>query len=76
MKEALLEEVSESQAKVFEYIAWVEENSTPMGAPDPAQAGEIIDLLTNLSEQVAYGQTTPEDASSHFRQQAESILGN
>lgn len=76
VKEALLEEVSESQAKVFEYIAWVEENSTPMGAPDPAQAGEIIDLLTNLSEQVAYGQTTPEDASSHFRQQAESILGN
>ena len=76
VKEALLDEVSESQAKVFEYIAWVEENSTPMGAPDPAQAGEIIDLLTNLSEQVSYGQTTPEDASTHFRQQAESILGN
>ncbi|WP_054859940.1 extracellular solute-binding protein [Gracilibacillus sp. JCM 18860] len=74
VKEALAEEVSSSQAEVFEYISWVEENSTPMGPADPAAAGEIIELLTNLSEQISYGEITPEDAAEHFRTNAESIL--
>ncbi|MFC4404885.1 ABC transporter substrate-binding protein [Gracilibacillus xinjiangensis] len=74
--EALKSEVSDSQAQVFEYIEWVENNSTPMGSPDPSGAGEIIELLTNLSEQMSYGEITPEDAATHFRTQAESILGN
>ncbi|MDX8044692.1 extracellular solute-binding protein [Gracilibacillus sp. S3-1-1] len=76
INEALLDEVSDSQAKVFEYIAWAEENSTEMGAPDPAGAGEIISALDNLSEQVSYGEISPEDAAEHFRNQAEGILGN
>ncbi|SHM94212.1 ABC transporter substrate-binding protein [Gracilibacillus kekensis] len=76
VKEALKEEVSASQAEVFEYVEWVEENSTEMGAADPAGAGEIIELLSNLSEQIAYGEITPEDAAEHFRTQAGSILGN
>ncbi|SFM39746.1 multiple sugar transport system substrate-binding protein, partial [Gracilibacillus orientalis] len=76
VKEALMEEVSPSQAKIFEYIDWVEENSTPMGSPDPSGAGEIIELLTNLSEQMSYGQITPEEAATSFRSQAEGILGN
>ncbi|WP_163536524.1 extracellular solute-binding protein [Gracilibacillus sp. YIM 98692] len=76
VKEALLDEVSSSQAEVFEYIAWVEENSTPMGPADPSGAGEIISTLDNLAEQLSYGEITPEDAAQHFRTQAESILSN
>ncbi|MGN8645345.1 ABC transporter substrate-binding protein [Gracilibacillus sp. HCP3S3_G5_1] len=76
INEALLSEVSDSQAKVFEYVAWAEENSTEMGAPDPSGAGEIISALDNLSEQIAYGEISPEDAAQHFRNQAEGILGN
>ncbi|MBP1913374.1 multiple sugar transport system substrate-binding protein [Lederbergia galactosidilyticus] len=76
IKEALKSEVSEAQAQVFDYVEWAEENSTPMGAPDPAAAGQIIELLDSLSEQMNYGQISPKDAAKNFRQQAESILGN
>ncbi|MCJ7843617.1 extracellular solute-binding protein [Lederbergia sp. NSJ-179] len=76
IKEALKSEVSEAQAQVFDYVEWVEENSTPMGAPDPAQAGQIIELLDSLSEQINYGEISPKDAAKNFRNQAESILGN
>ncbi|WP_066189090.1 MULTISPECIES: ABC transporter substrate-binding protein [Gracilibacillus] len=76
VQEALSEEVSDSQAKVFEYVAWVEENSSEMGAPDPAGASEIISALDSLAEQLAYGEVTPEDAAAHFRSQAEGILGH
>ncbi|UOQ48201.1 extracellular solute-binding protein [Gracilibacillus caseinilyticus] len=76
VKDALLSEVSEAQAKVFEYVAWAEENSTAMGAPDPAGAGEVIELIDGLQEQIAYGEISPEDAATQFRTQAESILGN
>jgi len=74
VKEALKEELSEAQVEVFEYIEWAEQNSSPMGAPDPAQAGEIIELLDSLSEQMMYGEISPQDAAKDFRNQAESIL--
>ncbi|SFM51988.1 Bacterial extracellular solute-binding protein, partial [Gracilibacillus orientalis] len=76
VKEALKAEVSASRAEVFDYITWVEDNSSPMGSPDPAGAGEIIELLTNLSEQMSYGQITPKEAATTFRSKAESILNN
>ncbi|GAE32638.1 ABC transporter substrate-binding protein [Halalkalibacter hemicellulosilyticus] len=74
VKDALASEVSEAQAAIFEYIEWAEQNSSDMGPPDPAEAGQIIDLLDNLAEEMAYGQATPEDAADRFRQQAEGIL--
>ncbi|WP_018930889.1 ABC transporter substrate-binding protein [Gracilibacillus lacisalsi] len=76
VQEEIADDVSEAQQAVFDYVAWAEDNSTPMGAPDPAGAGEIIEQLTNLSEQISYGEITPEEAAEYFRTQAESILGN
>jgi multiple sugar transport system substrate-binding protein len=75
VKEALMSEVSEAQAQVFEYVEWAEQNSSPMGAPDPAGAGEVIELLDTMSEQISYGQITPEEAAESFRSQAEGMLG-
>ncbi|MBM7571024.1 ABC transporter substrate-binding protein [Aquibacillus albus] len=76
IKEEIASEVSEAQQQVFEYIDWAEQNSSEMGPPDPSGAGEIIELLNNLSEQMNYGEISPEDAATNFRQQAESILAN
>ncbi len=76
VQEEISSEVSDAQAQVFEYVTWAGENSSPMGAPDPAGAGEIIELLTNLSEQIIYGEISAEDGAENFRNQAGSILGN
>lgn len=75
VKDALKNEVSEAQKQVFEYVEWAESNSSPMGAPDPAGAGEVIELLETLAEQISYGQLSPEEAAESFRTQAESMLG-
>lgn len=75
VKDALKDEVSEAQKQVFEYVEWAETNSSPMGAPDPAGAGEVIELLETLAEQISYGQLAPEEAAESFRTQAESMLG-
>ncbi|MFN7250365.1 MAG: ABC transporter substrate-binding protein [Anaerobacillus sp.] len=74
VKDALLSVVSEEQAQIFEYIGWAEQNSSDLGALDPANAGQIIELLDGLAEQMKYGQITPEEAGKTFRSQAESIL--
>src|SRR5699024_2232365 len=76
VKEELKPQVSEAQEKIFEYVEWAEEHSTPMGAPDPAEAGEIIELLDNISEEIMYGQISAEEAAEKFRTDAESIFEN
>ncbi len=74
IKEALISEVSEVQAQIFEYIEWAEQNSSDLGPLDPANAGQIIELLDSLQERMKYGQITPEEAATTFRSQAQSIL--
>ncbi|MBD8068193.1 ABC transporter substrate-binding protein [Bacillus sp. PS06] len=74
VQEALLPLLSEPQKQVFNYVAWVGENSSPYSGPDPAKAGEIISLLRNITEQIAYGVIEPEEAATQFREQADSIL--
>ncbi|WP_058306258.1 ABC transporter substrate-binding protein [Gracilibacillus massiliensis] len=76
IKEELSNEVPDAQAQVFDYISWVEENSSPMGGPDPSGAGEVISALQRLAEQIIYGEVTPDEAAEDFRVQAESILGS
>ncbi|QGH34464.1 extracellular solute-binding protein [Gracilibacillus salitolerans] len=76
VKEALMDHVSESQGKVFEYMSWVEQNSSTMGTPDPKSSGQVIEALVNIADQINYGEITPTEGAKKFRTEAESILGN
>ncbi|RKL65071.1 sugar ABC transporter substrate-binding protein [Salipaludibacillus neizhouensis] len=76
VKEALMDHVSESQGKVFEYMSWVEQNSSTLGAPDPEKSGQVIESLVNIADQIKYGEITPTEGAETFRNQAESILKN
>jgi multiple sugar transport system substrate-binding protein len=74
VKEALKPELSEAQVQVFDYVEWAEQNSSPFDGPDPIGAGEVIETLDSLSEQMNYDNISVEDAAKQFRQQAESVL--
>ncbi|PMC40746.1 sugar ABC transporter substrate-binding protein [Bacillus sp. UMB0899] len=74
VQEALLPLLSPAQKQVFNYVAWAGENSSPYNGPDPTKAAEVINLLKNTADQIAYGVLKPEEAAKQFRQQAESIL--
>ncbi|WP_077622422.1 ABC transporter substrate-binding protein [Sediminibacillus massiliensis] len=74
VKEALKAEMPEAQAKVFEYSQWVEDNSSPLGPPDPKGAGEVIGALQSVADEIIYGQITPEEGAEKFRNEAQNIL--
>lgn len=74
VKEALKPLLSPAQVQVFDYVEWAEGNSSTFDGPDPVGAGEIIETLDSLAEQMAYGNLKVEDAAKQFRQQAESVL--
>ncbi|MBS4208342.1 sugar ABC transporter substrate-binding protein [Bacillus sp. FJAT-50079] len=74
VKEELKPLLSPAQVQVFEFVEAAEQNSSPFNGPDPVGAGQVIELLDNLSEQMNFGQLKPEEAAKEFRQQADSIL--
>jgi len=74
VKEALIPELTEQQAQVFEFIAWAEKNSSPGDGPDPIGAGEVIAALESVTEALFFDQITPEEAAKQFRSEANSIL--
>ncbi|MEW9050781.1 MAG: sugar ABC transporter substrate-binding protein [Neobacillus sp.] len=74
VKEALKPLLSPAQVQVFDYVDWAEGNSSAFDGPDPVGAGEVIETLDSIAEQMAYGNIKVEDAAKQFRQQAESVL--
>jgi len=74
VKEELKPLLSPAQVQVFDYVDWAEGNSSAFDGPDPIGAGEVIETLDSLSEQMAYGNIKVKDAAKQFRQQAESVL--
>ncbi|OLS42175.1 ABC transporter substrate-binding protein [Bacillus sp. MRMR6] len=74
VKDALKPLLSPAQVQVFDYVDWAEENSSSFSGPDPVGAGEVIETLDSIAEQMAYGNLKVEDAAKQFRQQAESVL--
>ena len=74
VKEALKSVLSPAQVQVFDYVAWAEQNSSPMDNPDPIGSAEVSKLLIGLAEQMDYGKTTPEVAAKKFREEANAIL--
>ncbi|PTM57963.1 ABC transporter substrate-binding protein [Desmospora activa] len=62
------------EAKVFEYVIAAEERSSPISPRDPVGANEVMQALTDVSEQVLYQKVTPEQGAKTFREQANKIL--
>ncbi|MNZ67367.1 putative ABC transporter substrate-binding protein YesO [compost metagenome] len=74
VKEALKEVSTEAQVQVYDYVAWAEENSSPMDPADPIGSAEVFKSLTSLSEQMNYNKISAEDAAKKFREEATNIL--
>ncbi|MCR8634173.1 MULTISPECIES: ABC transporter substrate-binding protein [Paenibacillus] len=74
VKEALKPTLKPEEAKVFDYVAWAESNSSPSDPPNPVGSVEVEKLLKDLSEQILYKKITVEDAAVKFRKDANAIL--
>jgi multiple sugar transport system substrate-binding protein len=70
----MLPHVNPQMAQIFEYIAWVEKNSSPMDPPPPVGAEEVTKLLVDLYDQMLFDRLTPEAGAVQFRQRANEIL--
>ncbi|WP_339275015.1 ABC transporter substrate-binding protein [Paenibacillus sp. FSL W8-0426] len=75
VKEQMKQLVEPELARVFEYIDWVENNSSPIDPPDPVETPEVTLVLRDLYDQLLFGRITPEEAAQQFREQADAILG-
>lgn len=74
VREALQPNLSEIDQKVYEYVNYVAENSSPADTNYPPAASEVLSHLEDIDEMVMYGQITPEEGAQQFREAAESVL--
>jgi multiple sugar transport system substrate-binding protein len=73
--EHLLALADETTGAIFEYIAKISEDASPIPPPPPAG---YTDISTNVFEpfvdQVLYGMMSPEEGVEFFREEAQAIL--
>jgi multiple sugar transport system substrate-binding protein len=74
VKDALKPLLKPEEAAVFDYVAWAEQNSSPMDPPNPIGSIEVEKLLKDISEQILYKKISVEDGAAKFRKEANAIL--
>lgn len=75
IREALQPTLPAIQQKVFTYISEVEKVAAPINAPDPAGHSKILsDVYNPIVDRLLYGEITPAEAATQFREQATAIL--
>ncbi|GAK12281.1 ABC transporter substrate-binding protein [Geomicrobium sp. JCM 19039] len=76
IQEEMRSDLNETDQKVFDFISYVTDHSTPVDSNYPPQAAQVLNALEDVDELVIYGQMTPEEGAAQFRQEANAILGN
>lgn len=75
VRDALAPELSEQERLTLEYVAGLGDLIGPIPPAPPQTAGEIAGtMLTNISQQVAFGMQSPEAAGKDFVAQASDLL--
>ncbi|UKS30436.1 ABC transporter substrate-binding protein [Paenibacillus sp. HWE-109] len=74
VKESLKPTLSEGDQKIYDYMAWAEQNSSSMDPPDPIGAAEVSKLLRDMQEQILYKKLSVEEAAAKFSTEASAIL--
>jgi len=75
VRDAIAPTLSPQDQIALKFVANLGDLLGPIPPPPPSNAGEIdIDLMLKTSQQVAFGQQSPEDAGQAFVQQATEIL--
>ena len=74
IKESVSTVLTDSGKQVFKFVADMEPKTSPMSPP--VGSPEVVALLTDLAEQMNFGQIKPDAAAAQFRKEANSILAN
>lgn len=62
------------QQSAFDYVAMVGQIATPIDPPNPPGFSELRKLCSDLTDQVRYGEISPEDATAKFMTDGNAIL--
>ncbi|MDR6882651.1 ABC transporter substrate-binding protein [Bacillus sp. 3255] len=74
VKEALKPLLTPNEVKIFDYVAWAEQNSSQLDPPNPVGSIEVEKLLKATAEQILYKKTSVEEAAAKFRKDANAVL--
>lgn len=72
--EALKPELTPEQAKIYDYVTQVSQNSSTMDPPDPIGVAEVVKALLETSDEILFKRITPEEGAAKFRKRANEIL--
>ncbi len=76
VQDDLKDYISPAQVEMFEFLSRVEEDSSPLPPPDPAQQQAIFDNAFNplMIDPVLFGEITPEEGVALFEDETLRIL--
>lgn len=74
IRESLMEGLSNSEKKVYDYVDLVGKIGSPIDRPEPSGSGEVSSVLKTIFQEIVYGTKTPAEGAAEFMKSANEIL--
>jgi multiple sugar transport system substrate-binding protein len=74
VSDSIENKLNDADKQQYLYMKYIKENPSKSDPNTPNAAGNVTSLFSRLSQQVADGVSTPEEAAKEFRTQANKIL--
>lgn len=75
VREHILPQLSEVEQQAAEFIEEVSQDVVDAPPAPPRGAGQVVDLMFRINEEVIFGQITPEEGAERLLEEAQSLIG-
>ena len=73
VREHILEDLPEADAQVAEFMSEVEGTIVDGNPPPPIGAGEVVEIVKRISDDLAFETITPAEAAEQFISEVEQV---
>ncbi|MBB4932163.1 multiple sugar transport system substrate-binding protein [Lipingzhangella halophila] len=74
VREEISGDLPDADVKSAEFLADIEDDVRPSDPSPPQGAGEVVDIVKRINEDILHGDTTPDDAASRFIEESEAAI--
>ncbi|WP_046469570.1 ABC transporter substrate-binding protein [Allosalinactinospora lopnorensis] len=75
LRDEIKDELSEGDAKGAEFLEEIADDVQPADPAPPQGAGEVVDIVKRVNEDVLHGSITPEEAAETFTEEVKATIG-
>ncbi|MEY9212809.1 carbohydrate ABC transporter substrate-binding protein [Thermobifida halotolerans] len=76
VRESIVDSLPEADARSAEFLSEIEDTIVDGNPPPPIGAGQVVDIIKRINDDLMFGEITPSEAADRFIEEVEAATGS